>query len=216
MTTSKKASTELSAVEQRIKDRLANVENSTQQSTGNNISVKGSTFRLPSGATSQGPLNCIVLDYVNKNMHYPDTYVEGEFSEPTCYAIGRNIKDMVPSEAITAPINSHCHDCELNQFGSKGRGKACSNNVLLAVLPDDFTEDSEVLTIKVAAKGLKGWANYVRELKALNVDPAQVVTSLSFAPGLAYPCLTFKHIGGNERLDEVGPFLVKADLLLSA
>lgn len=211
----KTAAKELTAVEQRIKNRLANVDKSTQQPGGQNISVKGSTFKLPSGATSQGPLNCVILDYTNKNMHYPDDYVEGEFTEPTCWATNSVLKDMAPPEAVAKPINATCPDCPYNQFGSKGRGKMCSNNVVLAVLPDDFTDESDVLTIRVAATGIQGWSKYVRELSAMSVDPVQAVTSISFKPGLAYPCLQFKHIGGNERLSDIGPFMPQADALLS-
>jgi len=211
----KNESTELTAVEQRIKDRLANVDNSTQQAAGQAISLKGSTFKLPSGATSQGPLNCIVLDYINKNMYYPGAYVEGEFSAAECSAIHRNIGDMAPSDKIENPVSPKCKDCGNNAFGSKGRGKACSNNVILAVLPEDFTKESDVLTVKIASTGLKAWSNYVRELSSMGVDPAQVITSLSFVSGLSYPCLLFKHAGGNERLDEVGSFLPQADALLN-
>jgi len=211
----KSAAKELTAVEQRIKDRLANVDKSTQQPGGQKISLKGSTFKLPSGATSQGPLNCIILDYTNKNTYYPDTYVEGEFTEPTCWATNHTLNDMAPPEAVKKPIHSNCKDCDYNEFGSKGRGKKCSNNVILAVLPDDFDDDSDVLTISVAATGIQGWSRYVRELSAIGVDPVQAVTSLSFVPGIAYPQLAFKHIGGNTRLGDIGPFLPKADALLS-
>jgi hypothetical protein len=213
--TKKDTSGDLTAVEERIKARLASVDETTQETTGQNISVKGSVFKLPTGATSQGPLNCIILDYINKNMYYPGEYIEGEYSQPECFAVNRKVKDMAPPSTVEKPVNEKCIDCDYNKFGSKGRGKKCSNNVLLAVIPDDFTDESEVYTIKVAAKGLKGWAKYVRELQAINVDPAQVVTSLSFVEGLSYPCLNFKHIGGNDRISEIGPFLPKADILLS-
>ena len=207
--------TQVVSIQDRIKQRLARVSETTAEATGNNISLKGSMFRLPSGATSQGPLECIIIDYANQNSYYPEAYVEGEFSPPTCAAIGRIASEMVPKSSIEKPQAKKCDECPHNVFGSKGRGKACGNSVLLAILASDFTKDSEVLAVKVAAKGLTRWANYVRELEMRGWDPANVVTELSFMPGLSYPSLTFKTIGPNERMDDIGPFLSQSDLLLS-
>jgi hypothetical protein len=212
----KEPSTDMQSVQERIANRLASINDTTQQASGSNISVKGRIFRLPDGKTSPGPLNCIVVDYVNKNMYYEDDYVEGEFSPPDCFAIGRIIKEMKPHESVEKPINEQCVDCEFNQFGSKGRGKRCGNNIMLAILPEDFTDDSELFTLKVSATALQPWTKYVRELEANGVDPVQVVTSLTFEEGLSYPSVRFKHIGGNDLLDNIGSFLPKADVLLTA
>jgi len=208
--------TDLQSVQERIRNRLAKINETTQQISGQNISTKGKVFRLPDGKTSQGPLNCIIVDYVNKNMYYKEAYVEGEFAEPDCYAVGREIKLLRPSENAQDPQNEVCEDCPHNQFGSKGRGKACANNVLLAILPEDFTEDSEIYTLKVSATGLKHWTKYVRDLSNADVDPIQVVTSISMDPDLAYPSLRFKQLGGNKLFDEIGGFISKADTLLNA
>jgi hypothetical protein len=209
-------STELESVQERIRSRLANINETTQAVTGQNISTKGKTFRLPDGKTSPGPLNCVIVDYINKNMYYKESYVEGEFSEPDCYAVGREIKSMVPSAAVENPVNEICDTCPNNQFGSRGRGKACANNVLLAVLPEDFNEDSELYTLKVSATALKSWTSYVRSLSSMGVDPIQVVTSISMDPDLAYPSLRFKELGGNDKVESINPFLVKADALLTS
>lgn len=214
--TKETAGTELESVQKRIADRLAKINETTQQVSGQNISTKGKVFRLPDGKTSPGPLNCIIVDYVNKNMYYKEAYVEGEFTEPDCFAVGREIKNMLPSATVEDPQNEICDTCDHNQFGSKGRGKACANNVLLAVLPEDFTEDSELYTLKVSATGLKHWTKYVRDLSNAGVDPIQVTTSISMDEGLAYPSLRFKDIGGNDLLDKVGSFIPKADTLLTS
>jgi len=207
-----KESNALTSVQQRIQSRLAKINETTAAPSGQNISVKGSMFKLPNGQTSPGPLNCIILDYCNKNMFYTKPYQEGDFEEPECYAVGREIKTMAPT--IEDPVSATCDTCPNNKFGSKGRGKACSNNVLLAILPEDFTEDSDVFTIKASATAIKSWTNYVRELSSVNVDPIQVVTSLSFETGLAYPSLRFKQIGSNKKLEEVNQFLQRAETLL--
>jgi len=209
-----KESTALTSVQERIQARLAKINDTTAAATGQNISVKGSIFKLPNGQTSPGPLNCIILDYCNKNLYYSKPYQEGEFEGPDCYAVGREIKLMAPT--IDNPVNATCFGCPKNEFGSKGRSKACSNNVILAILPEDFTSDSDVFTIKASATAIKAWTNYVRELSGMGVDPIQVVTSLTFEAGLSYPSLRFKQIGGNNKLEEVNPFLERAEGLLNA
>ena len=214
MATAKKQ--ELTSVQARIQKRLENINESTQQAAGNNISVKGQVFKLPDGKTSPGPLNGYIIDYINKNMFYPDQYVEGEFSEPICWAIHRNIKMMKPSDKGTQIQNEDCPSCPQNKLGSKGRGKACSNNVVLAIHTVDVKPEDEVLTIKVSATGLKGWANYVRELEAIGKDPVEVVTSLSFKSGLSYQSLIFSQAGLNKQLSTIEPFISQAEMLLTA
>ena len=207
---------DLVSVQDRIRSRLANIDSSTQQVSGQNISCKGKVFRLPTGQTSPGPMNCIIVDYINKNMWYKDQYVEGEFAEPDCFAVGRDIASMVPAETVKEPIHAMCDSCPKNKFGTKGRGKECGNNVLLAVLSEDFSADTELYAIKVSPTALSEWTKYVRSLAIAQVDPSQVITSLSFEEKLGYPSLRFKQLGPNTKVDELSAFIPKADILLTA
>ena len=208
--------TSLVSVQERIRKRIENMDKTTGQVGGKNISTKGSKFTLPDGTTSDGPLNCVIVDYINNNAWYKEAYVEGgPITPPDCFSVGREIDSLVPHPTVEEPVNADCKTCEKNEYGSRGRGKECSNNVKLAILPENFKKDSEVYTIKVAPKGLKAWTEYVRTLEQRGVDPVQVVTSISFVPGLAFPQLKFKALGGNDQLDEVGPFMPSADILLS-
>lgn len=202
------------SIKDRIASRLAKVNESTAAPASSKISVKGSVFTLPDGKSSKGPLNCVVVDYINSNIFYEGAYVEGQFSQPTCNAIGSEIKLMAPAESVENKQSDTCATCPQNEFGSKGRGKACQNGVVLAILAEDFDDDSEVYTIRVSATGLKDWGKYVRELSELGVDPIQVITSLTFKEGLSYPSLKFRQLTGNDRLDEIDKFIPAADTLL--
>ena len=202
------------SIQDRIKQRLAKVNETTTQPGSKRISVKGSKFRLPDGTASDGPLNAIIVDYTNSNAWYEKDWVEGTVTPPDCWSIGKIINDLKPHASVEKPINSDCATCPKNQYGSKGRGKDCTNSVLLAILPEGFDDDAEVLTIKIAPKGLKDWGQYVRTLEQQGVDPVQVVTSISFAPGMSYPQLKFRALGGNDNLEKVGPFMASADALL--
>ena len=203
------------SIQDRIKQRLANVNKSTAQPGSKRISVKGSKFKLPDGATSDGPLNCVIVDYTNSNVWYEADYADGTVTPPDCFSIGKIIDDLKPHTSVEKPINAQCSDCPKNQYGSKGRGKECDNTVLLAILPEGFTDESEVLTLKIAPKGLKDFGQYVRTLQAQGMDVIQVITSISFVPNVSFPQLKFRALGGNERLDDVGAFMASADALLS-
>ena len=203
------------SIQERIASRLAAVNQSTAAPAGSKISVKGKMFTLPDGKSSPGPLNCIVLDYVNSNVYFEGAYQEGQFSAPACTAVGRELDAIAPLDSVDNKQAASCKVCPNNEFGSKGRGKACQNGVLLAVLPEGFDDDSEVFTIRASATALQDWAKYARELSGSNVDPIQVVTSLSFKEGVSYPSLKFRQVGGNENLDKVGKFIPAADALLS-
>lgn len=202
------------SIQDRIKQRLAKVNQTTAQPGSKRISVKGSKFRLPDGTTSDGPLNCVIVDYTNSNVWYEADWVEGTVTPPDCFSIGKIIDELSPHPSVEKPVNADCATCPKNQYGSRGRGKECDNTVLLAILPEGFTEESEVLTIKVAPKGLKDWGQYVRTLQQQGVDPVQVITSISFVPGMSYPQLKFRALGGNDMLEEVGKFMASADALL--
>jgi len=207
---------EVVSIQDRIKNRLANVNNSTSAPASNKVSTNNSVFTLPDGKTSEGPLNCIVLDYMNMNTFYPGAYDANNIQPPACHAVGRDIATLAPPADLATKCADACNGCSNNEFGSAGRGKACKNQMALAILPHDYTADSELLTIKVSPTGIKTWSGYVRMLAEQGLDPIQVVTSISFRQGVSYPTLVFRHIGGNDRLEDVAPFLPEADSVLNA
>jgi hypothetical protein len=204
------------SIQERIASRLAKVNETTAAPSGAKISVKGSVFTLPDGKSSKGPLNCIVLDYINSNVYFEGAYVEGQFAAPSCAAVGSVLSEMAPLDSVENKQAESCIACPNNEFGSKGRGKACQNGVLITVLPEDFTDESEVYTIRASATALQDWGKYVRELSESGLDPIQVVTSLSFKEGLSYPSLKFRQLGGNDKFDQVGKFIPASDALLNA
>ena len=187
-----KPGTAVASIQERIAQRIANLDKTTPSAGSKRISLKGSKFRLPSGVSSDGPLNCIILACTNANSYYIEDYAEGTSTPPDCFATAIQLQDMVPNPSIENPQHTDCPSCPHNKFGSKGRGKACDNMVNLAVIPEDFKDDSDVLIVSVKAKGLSAWGGYVRKLAAEGLDPINVVTSLAFQAGLSYPCLTFK------------------------
>jgi len=206
--------TEIMSVAERIAQRIANIGTNVPASGSLRISVKGSKFRIPNGPTSSDPLNAIILDYTNSNAYYKEQFNEGDVAKPDCWSQHRTIGDMVPSSDVENPINNNCKRCEFNKFGSKGRGKMCGNAVTLAIIPVGFEEGDDIYTLKVAAKGLTAWSNYVRELGLKNIDPLLVETSISFVEGTSFPQLKFRSLGPNKQLDECAALVTKAEMLL--
>ena len=204
----------LVSIQERIAKRLANVDKSTQAPASQRISTKSSKFTLPDGKQSDGPLNCVIVDYINTNSYYADAYNENDIKPPACHSVGRDLKSMTPDANVAKPVSEQCDGCPNNEFGSSGRGKACTNNVILALLPEGYTDKSELFTVKVSPKGLGPWSTYVRTLSEQGVDPVQVVTSISFKTGVSYPSLLFTQAGGNEALETAGRFLPQAETML--
>ena len=203
------------SVKERIEQRLANVAKSTTAPSSKRISTQGGVFTLPDGTKSPGPLNCIVLDYINTNSYYDTPYNATDIKPPACWAVGRILEEMRPDDSIENPVNGQCAGCPNNEFGSAGRGKACTNNVQLAIVPEEFNEDSDILTLKISPTGITPWSTYVRSLANAGVDVSQVVTSIAFKEGVSYPTLTFKNVGGNNRVDEAMAHAIQADTIMS-
>jgi hypothetical protein len=200
---------------ERIANRIANIDKTTDTSGMRNISCKAKKFTLPGGASSAGPLNAIVLHYVNTNAWWEVEYDPNNPAPPDCTASHEEPALMKPGVQVEKPVHSDCATCPKNEWGSKGRGKACGNSVNLAVVPEDFTNDSEVVTLKVSATGLKRWSTYVRALAESGLDPVQVVTSFSFAD-TEYPSLKFKALDKVKDVDKLGQFMAEAETLLKS
>lgn len=117
-------------------------------------------FEIPGMGQAETPMEVVVVDYRAVNMLLPD-YVEGTFQPPSCWAHGKEISKLAPNEAVPDPEAESCSECPNNEFGSKGKGKACKNTFLLAVLPPDADEDEELRYISVSPTGLKSFSAFV-------------------------------------------------------
>lgn len=173
---------------------IAAIAERVSQPTGSRISVTQSkTFKLPDGRESPGPLDLVVVDFVYANYLYEGTYDRNNITPPVCFAINLSDKQMVPSDNSPKKQAGACAGCAKNQFGSAGKGKACSNTVLLAVLhPDDL--DGAMLILKVSATATKAWNGYVNALaSSLKRAPWSISTQVSFDPHSDYPSLRFSN-----------------------
>lgn len=188
------SSTALVNIEEQLRQELGALSRQVEAPSSNKISTKGKVFSLPGGKSGAGPINVVVLDWVAVNMVYKGAYNAKNPSPPVCWAINKNLDELAPSANVKEPQGVDCASCPKNQFGSAttGKGKACKNQRRLLVVPADFNESTEAMTLYVSPTGLKAWNSYVNKLaKDMGKLPIQVSTLVSFDPNQEYPSLVF-------------------------
>jgi hypothetical protein len=193
-------------IEKEIAAQAAAIADTLPESSGFNISTEGKMFTLPNGKSHPGPMEVVILDYINYNCFYKTAWKQGEYSPPACWSLNKNPKIMVPSENAPEKQNDTCRGCPKAEWGShpNGRGgKACTNYVKLAITPAaDIGPNSDVMILRVAPKGLAGWRTHVQRIQeATGSTPISVVSSISFNPNEVYPNLMFDVAGKLESDD---------------
>ena len=208
-------------IEDQIKKQLAAQRGQLGALPSNKIGLKNKEFTLPDGQKSQGPLECIVLDFAWFLVHYPGVYNSNNPQHPDCFAVGRENPEAVdglkPHESVAKPIHSNCRDCPKNQWKSAttGKGKACKNQRRLIVVPPNFDESTEPMTMYVSPQGLKNWDKYVSRLNnEQGVLPVQVITAIAFDKDQTYPLLTFTCIDRHARVQEAWALRERSQNLL--
>lgn len=154
-------------------------------SGGNFIGTRGGVLMYNGAEVPGNEMDVVVIDHIIENAYYGDRYDADNPGPPSCFALGRDDKDMAPHENSSEKQSDACAGCPMNEFGSAetGRGKACKNIRRLALITADQLDnvaDAEVAYIKVPVTSVKGWAGYVRQLATtLNRPPLGVITRIS-------------------------------------
>lgn len=170
------------------------------------VSIKGSKFHIKKDGESKTIMNpdepdlplmklkAVVISwspFVSKTFYAGD-YVAGDDREPDC----RSDDGKVPDADLEAPQSAACHNCPMNEWGSKvskqsGKDvKACSDNKRLVILPLQAL-DSEALGLQVTPAALKDWKQYVDLLSSKSIPIQSVITELTFDPQASFPKLKF-------------------------
>lgn len=179
---------EMQAELEALKNRIAAPSGDRIQITQDKL------FKFPNGESSD-TLTCIIVDFVNSNFFYEQAYQKGEITPPSCFAIGVNTAELAPSANSPEAQHDKCSGCWANQFGSAGKGKACANTKLVAVLPPDATEETPLMILKVSATGIKPFDSYVGSVaRAFQRPPRGVITEISFDPNVTYASLRFSPV----------------------
>ncbi len=204
-------------------DEVAALAKRLQMNTGDRIKINLSKFfEFPDGST-ETEIEGIVLDFVAHNRYYTSSYNPNSIVPPECFALGLEPTGLIASDNSPEKQCASCAACWANQFGSaqggKGKGKACSNTRILALVipPKDMAVDDDlselpIYTLSVSPTALKAFDGYVGKVAAHFKKPVRTVfTHIGFDPGSDYPSLRFAatapagrelEVYANSRLEE--------------
>lgn len=214
-------STQLSAeTQEALQKKLASVRDRLEVGGGRMIRTKGKRFTFPDGTKVNEPLEVVVVDFMAWNIYFDEIYDEDNPVPPVCYALNEKAKELTPSPNCKEPqvdLGELCKPCHWNQFKShaNGKGKACQNRRLLAVLPANADEDDELMLISASPMAVGDWDDYVAQLSADGYLPISVITMLDFDDDVDFPKLTFEKVDENPDIDYYFKFSATAVELLT-
>lgn len=171
---------------------LAELQKRISAPSGDRIMVtQGKTFKLPNG-TELDELEAVVVDFSAANFFYTDGYERGQITPPQCFALGLEPAGLIPSDNSPEKQAESCAACWANAFGSAGKGKACSNQRLLALLPPDADAETPLMILKVSPTALKSFDGHVASVaRSKGVPVRGVITKITFSQDTDYASLRF-------------------------
>jgi len=167
--------------------------------TGNKIQTTGKKFKLPDGRETTEPIQVIIVDFINTKHYYDRPFNPKEVYPPACFAIDVKLhKHMTAAkESPNVQSKSDCAGCWANEFGSAGNGKACKDEVLMAVIPPDASEGTPLMLIKASPTALAGFNGYAAAVAREFGTPLWgVITEISFDDSVDYEKLVFDNPEG--------------------
>ena len=198
----KRASTSIVSIRDQLAKQVAELNNRVAPASGISISItQAKEFKFPDGTKSK-EFEGVIVDFVSTSFFYEGAYDPNNIAPPACFAIGTNPLQMVPSENSPVKQSDSCKGCPMNEFGSAGKGKACKNGRLLAVLPPDADAETPIWLLKVSPTGIKAFDSHVRSVATtFQLPPVGVVTTFSFDEGSDFASVRFGSPVMNENLE---------------
>jgi len=139
-------------------------------------------FKLPD-ETIVEVLEGIVVDVRYINALYLKPFKRGEIETPPCWSVSVDANNMAPDEKCLKAKCEDCQSCPLNEFGSKGNGKACKNTVRLAIVPVDADEKTVPFIMDLAPTST---TPFLKVLRGLQVPIQTVVMEFTLDPKVEY------------------------------
>lgn len=162
-------------------------------------------------------LEVVVIDFVSSNLYYDGPFDRDSPQPPSCFAIGSEPSLLVPSPNSPAPQATACSACPNNQFGSapNGKGKACKNTRLVAVVPSSALDDPDVEApiwiMSVPPTSMKAFDSYVHTLAAKHKTvPIGAITEISLDQSVTFAAPRFNVIRPLTD-DELGVFMARRE-----
>lgn len=194
----------------------ANIQKRVQPPSGDVIQVtQTKEFVFPDGVTSGDPFYAVVVDFIAANMYYSSRFDRNNISPPACFALGEDLVNMIPSVNSPDKQADTCMTCPQNKFGSEGKGKACKNQRVLAVIVvkpgENVTAESPIWLLRLSPTAITPWDSYVTKVaRAFDTPPVGVISHIGFDGNSQYPSVRFGQPKPNEFLDVCFPRMKEA------
>lgn len=200
---SKAQSTAIAAIQDELRKQAAAMSDRVAPGTGSNV-IKPAVNGFKMGTLiAPAPMDVVILDFVARNVYYEGAYDADSIQPPNCFAQGFAKNGGAPQSDMLVPNPqaqdiqaASCAVCPLNAFktGRNGKGKACQNRRILAVLPPDSTKpEDDLWLLNLSPSSLQDFDNYVDALRTLHgLPPVAFVTELRLKPAGASVAVTFE------------------------
>ena len=185
------ASNAIAELKQRLLAEAQSVAGRVSKPADNFIKCRTNQgFETPDGQYFEGSegFECVIIDFATTHEYYDQEFSPSGKKPPACVALGYDIATLAPIPQSPDPQCTSCAMCPMNQWGSKGSGKACKNSRLLALLPPVFDdEDPLMYVLKVTRGSLKFFDGYVQKLATrYKTVPIGVVTRVTLNPNVTW------------------------------
>ena len=166
------------------------------------VSADGTELPFPASKLVIGPdenqyMPIVVLKAkpaLSKQFYLKKYNKDEEGASPDCWSED----GQRPAVGVVAPISEVCANCPKNAFGSgtdqdgnPTKGKACSDNKVLATFVPGFG----VFALKIPPASLKNWGGFVKKLTSANIPVTAIKTFVGFEPTSSSPVLVFQFGG---------------------
>lgn len=185
--------------------------------TGDRIRFNSNRSLITPDGNEGEMLEVVVVDFISTNLFYDGPFDRDSPQPPSCFAIGNEPSMLIPSQNSPVPQSTSCAACPNNQFGSapNGKGKACKNTRLVAVIPvtalDDPSIEAPIWIMSVPPTSLKSFDSYVHTLSAKHKTiPLGVVTEITLDQSVTFAAPRFNVVRPLTG-DEIGVFMPRRE-----
>lgn len=187
--------------EEQLAKEAAEISSRIATPASDRIRYSGNQYFITPDGMEGETLEVVITDFVSANLFYDRPFDRGNPMPPGCFAIGLEPSMLVPSPNSPNRQSETCATCPNNQFGSAitGKGKACKNTRLLAVLPsealDNPEQESPIWTLSVPPASVKTFDSYVHTLSVKHrTIPVGMVTQISLDPASSFASPRFSAV----------------------
>lgn len=175
---------------EQLANEVSNITTRIAAPSGDRIRmINSSHFELPNGDDADA-IEGVVVDFVSSNLFFEGAYDKDNPSPPGCFAVGPEPTTLVPTGNSPNKQAETCSVCPNNQFGSNGKGKACKNTRLLAIMP---LEGDDIYVMSVPPTSIKSFDGYVSTLASKHrLPPVGVVTRITLDKTVTYAAPRFE------------------------